>query len=1130
MRNYLLILLVAFVALLSACAPKKEISVLVFSKTAGFRHESIKDGKKAFLELGQKHGFKVDTTEDASVFEEKNLKNYNVVVFLSTTGNVLNDVQQLEFQRFIQAGGGFVGIHAAADTEYEWPWYGKMVGAYFESHPNDPNVREADITRIDKAHISTKMLADTWHRNDEWYNYKNLNPAVKVLLNLDESSYEGGTNGENHPIAWYHEYDGGRAWYTGGGHTPESFLETEFLEHLWGGVQYAAGDGKPVNYNLETVAPQESRFITHTLDQNLDEPMELVMLPDGKLLFVERKGAIKVYDGKIKSSTVIHRMQVNTKFEDGLLGVALDPNFIENRWIYFYYADPLESHQNLSRFVMSSDFMSIDTISEKVLLTVTTQREKCCHTGGSVEFDAKGLLYVSTGDNTNPFESDGFSPSDERPGRAPFDAQGSSANTNDLRGKILRIKPEPDGTYSIPDGNLFPKDGSQGRPEIYVMGCRNPFRIHIDSHTGFVYWGDVGPDARKDSMNLGPRGHDEVNQARKAGFFGWPYFIGNNKPYYKRDFAKQVTYQAFDPAQPVNESPNNTGIKQLPPAQPAFIWYPYANSDEFPLVGDGGRNAMAGVVYYADDYKDNPGRFPRYYDKKLFTYDWIRGWIMSVSMDEEGNFKSMERFMPSHKFSNPMDMIMSPNGDMYLLEYGTKWFAQNLDARLVQIEYVSGNRKPVADFEADKILGAAPLTVQFSSAKSIDFDNDNLTYEWYFEGFDAVQSQEPHPTHTFEKPGEYSVHLIIKDPSGATSEKAMTISVGNEMPQLAWNIQGNSTFYWDNSPLSYTVNVSDKEDGTIGNGIDEQAVAVTIDYLERGFDANEAAMGHQEVAAFSIGKQLMDKSDCATCHQMNEKSIGPSYLQVAEKYKKDANAVSYLASKIINGGGGVWGERAMAAHPKLTPDEASQMASYIISLGQQADKKKLPATGKYVFNQHKPTHKEGKYILTASYTDKGGEKIGALTNNQIKVLRNPMIPAYEADAIHEVSKFEITPEQTNGAVKEKTEIILGNAKGYAVYKNIDLTTIKSISLTVMFNSQYFTGGAVEISLGKPDGEVIATFEATTLKNGLQQLAANVKETSGVHDLYVRFSNEKSDGAVLGLLGLKFSQQKTGTSL
>lgn len=217
-------------------------SVLVFSKTAGYRHQSIEAGKEAILKIGNQSNYTVDTSEDASLFTEKNLKKYDAVVFLNTTQDILNDDQQVAFENFIRSGKGFVGIHAAADTEYDWPWYGKLVGAYFNGHPNDPNVREAVVKRVNKKHGSTKMLPRKWRRSDEWYNYKNINPDINVLLNLDESSYEGGTNGKNHPIAWYHEYDGGRAWFTGGGHTNESFSEPLFLRHLVGGLKYAIGE------------------------------------------------------------------------------------------------------------------------------------------------------------------------------------------------------------------------------------------------------------------------------------------------------------------------------------------------------------------------------------------------------------------------------------------------------------------------------------------------------------------------------------------------------------------------------------------------------------------------------------------------------------------------------------------------------------------------------------------------------------------------------------------------------------------------------------------------------------------------------------------------------------------------
>jgi type 1 glutamine amidotransferase len=215
--------------------------VLVFSKTKGFKHESIPLGVIAIQKLGSENKFQVDTTKNASLFTDENLKKYKAVVFLSTTGDVLDDGQQEAFQRFIRNGGGFVGIHAAADTEYDWPWYNKLLGAYFQSHPKQ---QVATILVVDKAHSSTRMLPDKWKRKDEWYNYKSIDPGIKVLCKLDESTYNGGENGGNHPFAWYREFDGGRSFYTGAGHTDESYSEPLFLQHVLGGIKYAMGRGE----------------------------------------------------------------------------------------------------------------------------------------------------------------------------------------------------------------------------------------------------------------------------------------------------------------------------------------------------------------------------------------------------------------------------------------------------------------------------------------------------------------------------------------------------------------------------------------------------------------------------------------------------------------------------------------------------------------------------------------------------------------------------------------------------------------------------------------------------------------------------------------------------------------------
>ncbi len=224
-------------------------SILVFAKTAGWRHDSIPDAKLALLKLGEKAEINVDITENASVFRPEILASYDAVVFLSTSGELFNDEQRKAFQGYIQNGGGFVGIHAATDSEYDWPWYTKLVGAQFASHPENQYAEKEVITY---DHPSTSILkghieGNRWRRYDEWYNFQAMNEEVTVLLNLDEKTYEGGTHGESHPIAWYHEYDGGRAFYTAGGHTRESYSEPLFLKHILGGILYAMGRNWPDN-------------------------------------------------------------------------------------------------------------------------------------------------------------------------------------------------------------------------------------------------------------------------------------------------------------------------------------------------------------------------------------------------------------------------------------------------------------------------------------------------------------------------------------------------------------------------------------------------------------------------------------------------------------------------------------------------------------------------------------------------------------------------------------------------------------------------------------------------------------------------------------------------------------------
>lgn len=228
--------LLAFSISHAAAKPK----VLVFSKTAGYHHNSIAVGNIAIQKLGTENNFEVDTTTDADKFNFKNLKQYKAVIFLSTTGDVLNETQQAAFEKYIQSGGGFMGIHAATDCEYNWPWYGNLVGAYFLAHPAQ---QEATLNIVDQNNISTKNLPNPWKRKDEWYSFKWVASGLHELITIDENSYDLGKIApmKHHPMAWYHEYDGGRAFYTELGHTDESFADSLYLGHILGGIEYAMG-------------------------------------------------------------------------------------------------------------------------------------------------------------------------------------------------------------------------------------------------------------------------------------------------------------------------------------------------------------------------------------------------------------------------------------------------------------------------------------------------------------------------------------------------------------------------------------------------------------------------------------------------------------------------------------------------------------------------------------------------------------------------------------------------------------------------------------------------------------------------------------------------------------------------
>ena len=1079
----------------------------MFSKTAGFRHSSIPDGKAAIMKLGEENGFLVDTTENAEYFNDDSLKNYSTVVFLHSTGDVLNGKQEADFERYIQAGGSFVGIHAASDAEYDWGWYGRLVGGYFESHPEQ---QEAVLNITDNSHISTKHLPATWKRKDEWYNFKKLSKDVKVLITIDEKSYKGGKNGDNHPMAWYHEYDGGRAWYTELGHTEESFKDDNYLKHILGGIQYAIGNNNEPDYAKAKTGrvPDEDRFTKNILTQGtLFEPTEMTILPNLDVLIAQRRGEFMFYKNSDKSIKQVGALNVYWKTntegvnaEEGVLGVQADPNYDKNHFVYIYYSPKDTPVNRLSRFKFENEVL--DLKSEKIVLQLYSQREICCHTGGSIAFGKDNLLFVSTGDNSTPFDepkqkyvNKGYAPLDDRVGHEQYDARRSSGNTNDLRGKILRIRIKEDGSYEIPEGNLFPKGTANTKPEIYVMGNRNPYRISVDKKNNNLYWGEVGPDANVDSFETrGPRGYDEVNQAREAGFFGWPLFVGNNYAYHEYDYATGKTGPLLDPSKPLNNSRNNTGLQNLPPAKPAFIWYPYGVSADFPQVGTGGRNAMAGPVYYTDMYPKET-RYPDYYNGKLIIYDWIRGWVKAVTMLPNGDFDKMESFISNVKLASPIDMEVGPDGKIYILEYGSGWFSKNPDAGLSVIDFIGGNRAPkVANLQVDRSSGALPFKVT-ATVDAKDPEKDAMNFIWDLGNGEKKETTEPKLEYTYEKAGDYSISVEVSDKDKAIAKsESVNVYAGNETPVVSINISGNKTFYFPGKQVQYSISIDDKDD--TAKVKDLSNLIVSADYVE-GTDRAGSSQGHQVLTAAMIGKNIMLSLDCKTCHKVDEKSIGPSYTDVAKRYEKDPNAVGYLTDKIIKGGSGVWGEVAMAAHPNLKTEDARQIVAWIQSLMGGSQKKSLPPSGTLQPTLGKPSKDNGVLLISASYTDQGGNNIKPMTGNSSLGLKSNKV------LFRGVNKMEgYTAAEFNGT----RFLIAPRPTGWFALEDVDLSGVSSATFMVNWQTAAEIGYTFEIRLDAPDGKKLGEvnlpgklpakggFGGTVLQTNIEPVTDGKKHT------------------------------------
>ena len=434
--------------------------VLVFSETTAFRHDSIPAGRQAICELAGRDGIAVDWTEDSAVFTADALAQYDAVVFLSTTGDPLDDTQQAAFEDYIRTGGGYAGIHAASDTEYDWPWYGGLVGAYFDSHPA---IQDATVEVSDRKHPSTARLPQRWQRDGRVVQLP-VQPARRRArarhAGGDELRARRRRDGRRPPDRVVPELRRRALVVHGRRPHDEAYGETAFRRHLLGGIKWAAnlvagecGGTEWGNFERMTLAKGAAET---------GEPIGLAVLPDRSVLHTSRDGVVR-YTDATGATKVAATIPVYNHDEDGLQAIRLDPGFATNRWVYVYYAPPLSTPagdapfdgtpeqfaafkgvNRLSRFKWDPAASSSTSRASRSCSRSTRTAASAATTAATSRGTPPGNLYLSTGDDTNPFESQGSAPIDERATRNPaFDAQRSSANTNDLRGKILRIKPTP---------------------------------------------------------------------------------------------------------------------------------------------------------------------------------------------------------------------------------------------------------------------------------------------------------------------------------------------------------------------------------------------------------------------------------------------------------------------------------------------------------------------------------------------------------------------------------------------------------------------------------------------------------------------------------------------------------------
>ncbi|MEU7799083.1 ThuA domain-containing protein [Micromonospora arborensis] len=727
--------------------------------------------------------------------------------------------------------------------------------------PEPPAVNRAVVDILDRNHPATASLPMTITRSDRWENW-DPNPigTVHTLAQVEERHYNPGAaaNGAFHPVSWCRDYDGGRSFYTGMGHTEGSYGEEAFRTHLAGALNWTTGRVRgdcqatiAANYKVERLTAANQ---TGQLDQ-IGEPHGLTIAPDGTVFYVGKAacpsgpiadwndpnvglgcGTIHSWDPRTKQVKLLTTLEVMgnrgsgselVKNEEGLLGIVPDPAFAENGWLYVYWM-PHESvdrvqrvgQRTVSRFTYDRQAQTIDQATRKDLLKFPVQIHSCCHAGGGMAFDAKGNLYVGSGDNNSSEGSQGYSGNNwtqEYQGISFQDARRTSGNTNDLAGKIIRIHPEADGTYTIPEGNLFPPGTEKTRPEIYVMGVRNIARLQIDPVHQWLTAGWVGPDAASPSPTLGPAKYETATIITSAGNQGWPYCMGNRQPYRDRSSTDATVLTGwYDCDNLKNESPRNTGLVDIPAARDNMIWYsPDGGGPVFPERTDGsglptyvaadatytqpylrggGQAIMSGPTYHRELVDTNSGvAWPEHWDGKWFIGDQSNATNrVAVTVDPAGvpqaappvYAESLRAIIPGGngdtRLQSWMDAKFGPDGALYLLDYGGGFFSLHANQKLIRVTYTGGAPTP-APAATSVAVQNKPLTIAFNGSRS-----GGVSHRWEFG--DGATSTEANPRHTYAKVGTYTAKLTVTYADGETATVQSTVTVGCAVPDSRQNV------------------------------------------------------------------------------------------------------------------------------------------------------------------------------------------------------------------------------------------------------------------------------------------------------------------------------------------------------